>query len=82
MLINSIVGILSQRICISYQHIVHFKYIVTLLVDHNSIKLGEKEDIFVLEYLTFTSPFQLYPISLHCHAFTSLNIALWRNCYQ
>lgn len=39
-LIKLIVGILSQYICTSNHHIVHFKYIIILFANYTFIKLG------------------------------------------
>lgn len=41
--LNSIVGILSQFIQISSHLIVHFKYIIILLINYTPIKLEEKQ---------------------------------------
>lgn len=41
-LINSVWEILSQCVCISHHHIVHFKYLIILFVNYISEKLGSK----------------------------------------
>ena len=43
MLMNLNVGILSQGIHISNDHVVHFKYSTILFVNYTSVKLGGKE---------------------------------------
>ena len=46
-LVNSIVGILSQCIMyyVSNHYLLHFKYITILFVNYTSIKLGGKKEI-------------------------------------
>ena len=63
-LINSMGGILSQCICISNHHVVHFKHLTILFVNYTSIKLRERWMHFPW-FMSFWSQGQL---SLPCKA--------------
>ena len=82
-LINSIVGIISQYLCISNHPIGYFKYITLLFVNYTSRKLKEKKPSrVVLRELTMdsgclgcnsdTSTFCLYGLKQVCSTPLSL----------
>ena len=56
-LINLIVVIISQCICISNHHIVYHKYVAALLVSYTSIKLeGVEKPGLIPSWLNFAWP--------------------------
>ena len=56
-LINLIVVIISQCICISNHHVVYYKYVAALLVSYTSIKLeGVQEAGLIPSWLNFAWP--------------------------
>lgn len=52
-LINSVRGILPQCVHISNHHVVHFKYLMILLGNYNSIKLKNRKHLtdLIIQFL-------------------------------
>ena len=92
MLINLIVSILSQCVCISNLYFVHFKYIIILFVNYTSIKLEKKSGLATLilagskhNSLAFHTLFSVHihfhSIFLH-HLYAKPSAGPWGNSIQ